>query len=177
MFQAAGAHCSCALQRSKRGITSLNKGKQSGLHLYSLTSSKSFVRLHSLALLEGPNSAFMLFFPPLFIYFCRILSSYAFQGLKSGISRLLPSPRLQVESPQSSSAPCSAQANLHVHTLQTSFTTNPNRVDWQVQTLSPEFEDVDSNNNPRPSSFTHPAFGSTSHDASLLSHGVAGKML
>ncbi|XP_024023492.1 calmodulin-binding transcription activator 2 isoform X2 [Morus notabilis] len=96
------------------------------------------------------------------------------EGLKSGISRLLASPRLQVESPQSSSAPCSAQANLHVHTLQTSFTTNPNRVDWQVQTLSPEFEDVDSNNNPGPSSFIHPAFGSTSHDASLLSHGVAG---
>lgn len=100
---------------------------------------------------------------------------YAFQGYKSGISRLLASPRSQVESPQNSLAPYPAQTSSPVPTGQTSSSPNPSRVDWSGQTLSSEFEDKDSGENPGASSLTQRVFSSTSHDASLLSYGIAGK--
>ncbi|GMN51428.1 hypothetical protein TIFTF001_020577 [Ficus carica] len=96
------------------------------------------------------------------------------EGYKSGISRLLASPRSQVESPQNSLAPCPAQTSSPVPTGKTYFSPNPNRVDWSGQTLSSKFEDEDSGENPEASSLTQHVFSSTSHDASLLSHGIAG---
>lgn len=113
-----------------------------------------------------PNPIFN--FPP---FFWLYLFPYALQGYKSGISRLLTGPIPQVESPQNSCV----QANSPAPTVQTSFATNPNRVEWNGQTLSSEFEDGDSGDNPG-ASLTQPAFGSISHNASLLSHRIAGKM-
>ncbi|PON64836.1 Notch [Parasponia andersonii] len=91
------------------------------------------------------------------------------EGYKSGVSRLLPTPRPLVESPQNSFA----QANSPASTVQTSFATNPNRVEWNGQTLSSEFEDVDSGDNPG-ATLMQPALGSISHNSSLLSHSDAG---
>ena len=117
-----------------------------------------------------PICKFDIFFA--FVFWWYIVF-YASQGYKSGISRLLPSSRSQIESPQTSSAPCSTQENSPAPTVQTSFSTNPNRVNWNGQIQSSEFEDVDSgDNNPGAPSLTQPAFGSV---CSLLSHGVAGK--
>ena len=115
-----------------------------------------------------PNLIFIFFF--LFLFWWYVFPC-ALQGYKSGISRLLASPRPPVESPQTSCA----QANSPAPTGQTSFATNSNRVEWNGQTLSSKFEDVDSSDNPG-AFLTQPAFGSLSHNASLLSHRVTGKV-
>ncbi|XP_048321378.2 calmodulin-binding transcription activator 3 isoform X2 [Ziziphus jujuba] len=96
------------------------------------------------------------------------------EGYKSSISRLLADPGSQVGSPQSSSVPCSAQANSPAPTVQTSNILSPNRVDWIGPTPCLEFEDVDSGGGPQASSVAHPTFGSVSQNASLLLHGVPG---
>lgn len=94
------------------------------------------------------------------------------EGYKSGISRLIADPGSQAGSPQSSSVPCSAQENSPAPTVQTSYTSSPNRVDRNGQTS--EFEDVDSGSDPRSSSLAQPIFGPISHSTSLLAHEVAG---
>lgn len=99
---------------------------------------------------------------------------FALQGYKSGISRLLADPGSQVGSPQNNSVPSSAHANSPAPTVQTSYASSPNQVDWNGQKLSSEFEDVDSGGDPRASSLTQPTFGSASQKASLLLQGVAG---
>nr|XP_011464949.1 PREDICTED: calmodulin-binding transcription activator 1-like isoform X3 [Fragaria vesca subsp. vesca] len=82
------------------------------------------------------------------------------EGNKSGVSRLLVDPGSQVGSPQSASAPCSAQANSPAPTVQTSFASNPIKVEWNGQKLSTEFEDVDSPGDAGASSGTQPMPGS-----------------
>lgn len=101
---------------------------------------------------------------------------FALQGYKSSISRLLVDPGSQVGSPQSSSVPCSAQANSPAPSVQTSNTLSPDQVDWNGPTPSSEFEDVDSGGDPQATSLDHPTFGSVSQNASLLLHGIPGKM-
>ncbi|XP_062108917.1 calmodulin-binding transcription activator 3-like isoform X2 [Humulus lupulus] len=91
------------------------------------------------------------------------------EGYKSGISRLQATPRPPFERFQNSCG----QANSPVPTIQNSFATNANRVDWNGPTLSLEVEDVDSGENSG-ASLTQTAFGSISHNAPLLSDGVTG---
>ncbi|PQQ00134.1 calmodulin-binding transcription activator 2-like [Prunus yedoensis var. nudiflora] len=88
---------------------------------------------------------------------------------QSGVPCLLADPGSQVASPQSVSAPFSAQANSPAPTVQTSFASSPNRVDWNGKTLPTEFEDVDSGGDAGTSSVAQSMFGSVLHNASLLS--------
>ncbi|XP_024170288.1 calmodulin-binding transcription activator 2 isoform X1 [Rosa chinensis] len=89
------------------------------------------------------------------------------EGSKSGVSRLLVDPGSQVGSPQTASAPCSAQANSPAPTVQTSFASSPIKVDWNGQTLSTEFEDVDSRGDAGASSLAQPIPGSVLNNACL----------
>lgn len=104
-----------------------------------------------------------------------MVSCDALQVYQSGVPCLLADPGSQVASPQSVSAPFSAQANSPAPTGQTSFASSPNRVDWNGKTLSTEFEDVDSGGDAGTSSVAQSMFGSVLHNASLLSQ-VGGKM-
>ncbi|TQD83512.1 hypothetical protein C1H46_030893 [Malus baccata] len=58
--------------------------------------------------------------------------------------------------------------------VHTSFASSPNRVELGGQTLSKEFEDVDSRRDAGTSSVEQPIFGSFSHNASLLPQQVGG---
>lgn len=98
------------------------------------------------------------------------------QGYKSGVSRSLADPGIQVENPQPSSATSFAQTASPASTAQTSYASNPNRIDWNGQTLSSEFEDVDSRGGLGTPSLTQPIYGSTSHSSSLLAPEVEGKV-
>lgn len=98
------------------------------------------------------------------------------QGNKSGVSRLLVDPGSQVGSPQSASAPCSAQANSPAPTVQTSFASNPIKVEWNGQKLSTEFEDVDSRGDAGASSGAQPMPGSFLN-ACLQSPEVGSKIM
>lgn len=100
----------------------------------------------------------------------------ALQGNKSGVSRLLADPGSQVGSPQSASVPCSSQANSPAPTVQTSFASNPIKVDWNGQTLSTEFEDVDSRSDAGASSLSQPMLEPVLNNACLHSPEVGGKM-
>ncbi|XP_008223475.1 PREDICTED: calmodulin-binding transcription activator 2-like [Prunus mume] len=91
------------------------------------------------------------------------------EAYQSGVPCLLTDPGSQVASPQSVSAPFSAQANSPAPTGQTSFASSPNRVDWNGKTLSTEFEDVDSGGDAGTSSVAQTMFGSVLHNASLRS--------
>ncbi|XP_030508326.2 calmodulin-binding transcription activator 3 isoform X2 [Cannabis sativa] len=89
------------------------------------------------------------------------------EGYKSGISRMLPTPRPPFESFLNSFG----QENSPAPAIQNSFASNSNRADWNGPTSS--LEDVDSGDNSG-ASLTQTAFGSISHNTSLLSDGVAG---
>ncbi|GAV71635.1 IQ domain-containing protein/CG-1 domain-containing protein/Ank_2 domain-containing protein [Cephalotus follicularis] len=92
------------------------------------------------------------------------------EGYKSGVSRLVADPGSQIQNPQTNSAQCITQ-NSPDSTVQTSYASCQNRIDYDGQTVSSEVDDVDSGDDPRASSA---AQGSVSRDASLLPHEVAG---
>ncbi|KAK9934071.1 hypothetical protein M0R45_021230 [Rubus argutus] len=96
------------------------------------------------------------------------------EGNKSGVSRLLADPGSQGGSPQSASAPCSSQANSPAPTVQTSFASNPIKVDWNGQTLSTEFEDVDSQSDAGASTLSQPMLEPVLNNACLHSPEVGG---
>ncbi|WRX21499.1 IQ motif [Theobroma cacao] len=95
------------------------------------------------------------------------------EGYRSGISRILADPGSQSESLQTGSAPSLAHENSPAPTVQTSHAST-SRIDWNGQTLSSEFEDVDSGDYPSTSSPVQPIYGSTSCTASLEPE-VAGR--
>lgn len=97
------------------------------------------------------------------------------QGYRSGVSHLLADRGTQVESPQPISAPSIAQTSSPAFTAQMSFASNPNEIDRNGQTLSSEFEDVDSRDNVG-ACLTEQKIGSVSHNASLLAAEVEGKL-
>ncbi|KAJ4721920.1 Calmodulin-binding transcription activator like [Melia azedarach] len=94
------------------------------------------------------------------------------EGYKSGVSRLVADPGSQIESPQTSSARSLAQANSPAPTAQTSHASSPNKIDWNGQALSSEFEDVDSGNGPGAHSLAQPIYGSMPQNASLVAAGL-----
>ncbi|KAG7995696.1 hypothetical protein I3843_01G123000 [Carya illinoinensis] len=96
------------------------------------------------------------------------------EGYQPGISRLVIDPGSQAGSSQSSPVPYSAQENFPSTTVQTSYTSGPNRVDRNGLMFSSDFEDVDSGNDPRSSSLTQHIFGSILHNTSFLEHKVTG---
>ncbi|XP_059429611.1 calmodulin-binding transcription activator 2-like isoform X3 [Corylus avellana] len=96
------------------------------------------------------------------------------EGYKSGISRVIADPGSQAGSPQSSTVPCSVQANSPAPSVQTSYASSPNRVDRNGQIVSSGLDDVDSASDPQASSLGQPIFGFISHNTSLLEHKVAG---
>lgn len=97
------------------------------------------------------------------------------EGYKSGISRLVNSdPGSMIGSHQASTAPLSAQVNSSVPTAQTSSTSSPNTFDWSGRTISSEFEDGDSGDDPGISSLAQPICGSVCHHPSLHGHEAAG---
>lgn len=69
-----------------------------------------------------------------------------------------------------------AQAASPASTVQTSYASSPNKIDWNGKALSSEFEDVDSRNGPGTSSLTQSIHGSMSHNSSLLLPRVEGKV-
>lgn len=98
------------------------------------------------------------------------------KGNKSGVSRLLEDSGTQVENLQPSPVTSFAQAASPSSTVQTSYASSPNRIDWNGKALSSEFEDVDSRNGPGTSSLAQSIHGSMSHNSSLLSPRVEGKV-
>jgi len=90
---------------------------------------------------------------------------------------VIADPGSQAGSPQSSSVPCSAQANSPAPSVQTSYASSPNRVDRNGQKFSSGLDDVDSASDPQASSLSQPIFGFISHDTSLLEHKVSGKIV
>lgn len=96
------------------------------------------------------------------------------QGYKSG--RSVADPGSQIESSQTSSARSLAQANSPIPTAQNSHASSPNKLDWNGQTLSSEFEDVDSRHGSGTSSVAQPIYGSMPQNASLVASGIAGKV-
>ncbi|KAF9674333.1 hypothetical protein SADUNF_Sadunf10G0116400 [Salix dunnii] len=96
------------------------------------------------------------------------------EGYKSGVSRLLEDSGTQVENLQPSSVTSFAQAASPASTVQTSYASSPNKIDWNGKALSSEFEDVDSRNGPGTSSLTQSIHGSMSHNSSLLVPRVEG---
>lgn len=96
------------------------------------------------------------------------------EGYKSGVSRLLEDSGTQVENLQPSPVTSFAQAASPASTVQTSYASSPNRIDWNGKALSSEFEDVDSRNGPGTSSLAQSIHGSMSHNSSLLSPRVEG---
>ncbi|XP_021607349.1 calmodulin-binding transcription activator 3 isoform X2 [Manihot esculenta] len=95
------------------------------------------------------------------------------EGYRSGVSHLLADRGTQVESPQPISAPSIAQTSSPAFTAQMSFASNPNEIERNGQTLSSEFEDVDSRDNVG-ACLTEQKIGSVSHNASLLAAEVEG---
>lgn len=93
------------------------------------------------------------------------------EGYKSG--RLVADPGSQIDSSQTSSARSLAQANSPVPTAQTSHASSPNKLNWNGQTLSSEFEDVDSGHGSGTPSVAQPIYGSMSQNASLVAAGIA----
>ncbi|KAK4856459.1 hypothetical protein QYF36_017763 [Acer negundo] len=96
------------------------------------------------------------------------------EGYKSGVSRLAADTAQQNGSPQTSSDRSFAQANSPAPTVQTSYASSPNKIDWNGQAFSSEFEDVDSGNGPGAASPAQPIYASVSHNASSISPQVAG---
>ncbi|XWS14276.1 hypothetical protein CRYUN_Cryun36dG0108700 [Craigia yunnanensis] len=88
------------------------------------------------------------------------------EGYRSGISRSLADPGSQSESLQTGSSPTLAHENSPAATIQTS-NASTSRIDWNGQTLSSEFEDVDSGDYPSACSPVHPIYGSISYTASV----------
>uniref|UniRef100_A0A5B6ZN30 Putative calmodulin-binding transcription activator 3 isoform X1 n=2 Tax=Davidia involucrata TaxID=16924 RepID=A0A5B6ZN30_DAVIN len=97
------------------------------------------------------------------------------EGYKLGSSRLLNAdPGSQLGSPQTSSEPCLEQTLSLAPTVQTSYASSPSAVDWSGQTLSSEFEDGDSGEDPGSSSLVQPMHGSLSLKASLPADEATG---
>lgn len=96
------------------------------------------------------------------------------QGYKNSVSRLLNSDLSQTGTAQGSSAPCLPPGNAPTAVPQISYTSSPNTVDWSGQTLSSEFEDGDSGDDPGTSSLAQPIFNSGFHGVSLLGHETSG---
>ncbi|XP_050217229.1 calmodulin-binding transcription activator 3-like [Mercurialis annua] len=96
------------------------------------------------------------------------------EGYRSGGSHLLSNPSARIDSSQASSAPSFAQTASPAFTAQTSYISSPNRIDWNSQTLSSEFEDVHSRDNQGATCPFEPIHGSLSGGASLLGTEVDG---
>lgn len=99
---------------------------------------------------------------------------HAMQGYKSG--RSAADPGSQIESSQTSSARSLAQANSPAPAAQTSHASIPNKIDWNGQTVSSEFEDVDSGHGSGTPSVAQSIYGSMSQNASLVAASIAGKV-
>ncbi|KAF8387689.1 hypothetical protein HHK36_026343 [Tetracentron sinense] len=96
-------------------------------------------------------------------------------GNRSGISRLINAdPATQTGSPQTSSAPCLAQANSPALTVQASYASSPSTAGWNGQTPSSEFEDVDSGDDLGTSSLAERISSSEHQNASLHANETAG---
>ena len=100
------------------------------------------------------------------------------QGYKTSISRLQNAdPASKIGTTQGSSAPCLPLGNAPTVTGQVSYASSPNTIDWSGvsgQTLSSEFEDGDSADDPGTSSLDQPIFGSVYQNASLFAHEASG---
>ena len=99
------------------------------------------------------------------------------QGYKTSTSvPRLPNavPASQIGTIQGSSAPCLPQGNAPTVTGQISYASSPNTADWSGQTLSSEFEDGDSGDDPGTSSLAQPILGSVFYNASLPTHEASG---
>ncbi|XP_065863920.1 calmodulin-binding transcription activator 3-like isoform X2 [Euphorbia lathyris] len=90
------------------------------------------------------------------------------EGYKSGVSHLLADSSIQVDRPQPSSAPSFGQTPSHAFIAQAFCESIPNRIDWNGQALSSDFDDVDSKDDLGASSLIEPVSNSMSHNASLL---------
>ncbi|XWS08437.1 hypothetical protein CRYUN_Cryun40dG0002500 [Craigia yunnanensis] len=88
------------------------------------------------------------------------------EGYRSGISRLPADPGSQSESLQTGSGPSLVHENSPPATIQTSHAST-SRIGWNGQTLSSEFEDVDSGDYPSACSPAQPISGSISCTASV----------
>ncbi|XP_022760769.1 calmodulin-binding transcription activator 1-like isoform X2 [Durio zibethinus] len=88
------------------------------------------------------------------------------EGYRSGISRLLADTGSQSVSLQTGSTPSLAHENSSAAIIQTSHVST-SRLDWNGQTLSSEFEDVDSGDYPTACSAVQPIHGSISCTASV----------
>lgn len=97
------------------------------------------------------------------------------EGYKTSVSRLPNAdPASQIGTIQGSSAPCLPQGNAPTVTGQISYASSPNTADWSGQTLSSEFEDGDSGDDPGTSSLAQPILGSVFYNASLPTHEASG---
>lgn len=97
------------------------------------------------------------------------------EGYKSGISRVqIAGPGSQIGSPQGSPAPFLIQGSSIAPTTQTSYGSSPNTIDWSGQTLSSDFDDGDSGEDPGTSSLAQPIYGSVICNISLHGPEVFG---
>lgn len=94
------------------------------------------------------------------------------EGYKSG--RSVADPGSQIESSQTSSARLLAQANSLAPTAQTSHASSLNKIDWNGQAVSSEFEDVDSGHGSGTPTVAQPIYGSMPQNASLVAASIAG---
>ncbi|RVW55944.1 Calmodulin-binding transcription activator 2 [Vitis vinifera] len=104
-----------------------------------------------------------------------------YREIKEGYKTSTSVPRLpnavpasQIGTIQGSSAPCLSQGNAPTVTGQISYASSPNTADWSGQTLSSEFEDGDSGDDPGTSSLAQPILGSVFYNASLPTHEASG---
>ncbi|KAJ4956918.1 hypothetical protein NE237_013701 [Protea cynaroides] len=97
------------------------------------------------------------------------------EGNRSGIPRLLNSDSApQTVSCQTGSAPCSVQSNSSALTVQASYASSPSTADWNGQTPSSEFEDVDSGEHMGTSSLAEAISRSGPQNVSLQMHDTTG---
>ncbi|TYG51016.1 hypothetical protein ES288_D10G222500v1 [Gossypium darwinii] len=88
------------------------------------------------------------------------------EGYRSGISCLLADPGSLSESLQTGSTPSPAHENSPAATIQVS-PTSTSKIGWNRKTLSSEFEDVDSGDDPSADAPDQPIYGSKSCTASV----------
>ncbi|XP_042517418.1 calmodulin-binding transcription activator 3-like isoform X2 [Macadamia integrifolia] len=94
---------------------------------------------------------------------------------RSGIPRLLNADSAtQTVSSQTGSAPCSVQAHSSPFTVQASYASSPSTADWNGQTQSSEFEDVDSGDDLGSSSLPEAISRTGPLNVSLPAHDTPG---
>ncbi|XXG84658.1 hypothetical protein AAC387_Pa10g2129 [Persea americana] len=102
------------------------------------------------------------------------------EGNRSGIPRLLstrPGTLNFTGSAQTSLTASSAQENSPALATKLSYASSPSTVNWNGQTASSEFEDVDSGDDFGMSSLTRPTSSSVFHNSSLHQNDKAGNQL